>query len=721
MEVSGFSPRQILLSSLASQTLGLGSAGDINILTDTLTASNGGAIASITLGQENTGSAGQVNVNAAESIQLIGIAPGVSSASQITAGTGSAGNAGQVTINTQNLVLRDGGLVDASTRATGNAGTVKINATDSIEIRDTEPDSPNYSGILAAAEFLDPALQELFQLPPVPEGNAGNIQITTSQLNIANGGEINTNTAGVGDSGNISIDADFIMLDNLATISSETGREIQAMFTGDELVSSENAENIRRGEINISTKTLSIENAASIATNTFTSSDGGNININATDNIQLQRFRVSTDNFNALSFISTSSFGSGNAGDLNLSTGRLTILDGSRVGAGTFGTGLGGDVTVETELVEVIGSEPTQSVGSLLGASSLGSGNAGNLTIDTSKLVVRNGGRVDSSAAANGSAGNVNIEATESVEISGVIPSTLEPSLISSGVNIEDEMAQQIFQLPNIPGGNAGNVSIVTKTLNITDQANVSVVNDGSGDAGTLQIMANSVLLNNQGLLSAATQTGVGGNVALEADRIVLQDNSATTATAGGTGVGGNIVIDSNSIAILENSDVIANAFMGMGGSILINTQGFLLCGECRTTASSMLGIDGQVNIETLQPNTQLEIVDIPLKPTQAKEGIAIACQAKEQNSSSKLTISGRGGLPPRPQDQLLGESIIGLSNFSNSNQSKSSNSTTKKSLLPSPAHSWYRDAQGKVILSASSPGTANNNKYFNNSNCHVN
>ncbi len=733
LEIIGFSAiNPSRFSIISGQTFGSGEAGNITISTKKLTALNGGNIASVTGGATNTGSGSQVNINASESIELIGVTPEVLTPSQITAGTGSAGNAGDVIINTQRLVVRDGGRVDASTTATGNAGSITINATDSVEVSGIVPGSFNPSLIISAANILDPSLQQLLRLPPVPSGNSGDITINTSQLNVSDGALITARNDGLGNSGSVRIDADSIFLNKDSGITSEIGM-IPNFLSGNESSppgqpsfsnntnrsSPQSLENIQGGGIDISTQTLFIDGGANISTSTFTDLAGGNITINAAENIQVQGF--SMVNPTMLSVISTSSFGAGDAGDLNLSTGKLTILDGSRVGAGTFGIGLGGDVNVKaTESIEVVGAEPSQSVASLLGASSLGAGDAGNLTIDTTRLVVRDGGRVDSSAAATGSAGNVNIQASESIEISGTVPGTSNPSLISSGANIEDEIARQIFRLPLIPSGNAGNVTINTGVLKITDRAEVSVVNNGLGDAGTLQVDANSISLDLQGSISAATQSGEGGNIILNANNVIWRGGSSTSATAAGTSNGGNITIDVDNLVALEDSQITADANQGMGGNIQIDTQGLFICGECQITATSQLGVDGVVEIETIEPDNNLEIINLPTQLTQVQESVAVACPVERQANSSGLTVTGRGGLPPRPQEPLSSESVVGF-NSSLPQEKQSLNSTTQtKSKLPLPARSWYVDARGTVTLTAQSFATISQNIQLNSSNCRV-
>ncbi|MGL5076878.1 MAG: filamentous hemagglutinin N-terminal domain-containing protein, partial [Waterburya sp.] len=179
MRFSGFStinPNKFSVVSV--QTFGAGDAGNVNVLTKKFTALEGANISSIT-GGTGTGSGGDIQVDATEAVELIGVNPIAFAPSQITAGSGSRGNAGNVSIDTSKLIVQDGARVDASATAIGNAGKVTINASEFIEVSGTFPGSINPSLITASANILDPSLREFFGLPDVPSGNSGSIAINT--------------------------------------------------------------------------------------------------------------------------------------------------------------------------------------------------------------------------------------------------------------------------------------------------------------------------------------------------------------------------------------------------------------------------------------------------------------------------------------------------------------------------------------------------------------
>jgi filamentous hemagglutinin family protein len=701
VEVIGFSsvnPNRF--STISAATYDAGDAGTLTVSTKRVTATDGGNIASITAG---TGSGGNVVVNASELVELIGVAPLVFAPSQITAGTGGPGAAGNVTINTQRLVVKDGGRVDASTLASGPAGSITINATDSVEVSGTVPGSVNPSLIISSANIVDPALQFLLRLPPIPSGASGSVTINTGKLSVTDGALVTTSNQGSGISGNIKINAQSVFLDGGAGITSELGGTFTAGQVN--LFSPITIGGDMGGDIDISAQQLIIQGGAGISTATFTNAAGGNINIDVSEFVQVDGFAPFSPS--ALSFLGSSTFGSGKSGNVNISTGQLRVLNGARVGAGTFATGSGGDITVNaTESVEVIGKEPSQSVGSLIGVSTLNSGNGGNLTINTPKLIVQDGGRVDSSTAASGSAGSVTINASEFVEVDGV------SSLISAGANIENEVTRQIFRLPPVPSGSSGDLTINTPQLKVTNNGEVTAKNEGTGNAGSVRINTNSTFLDQGGSITAATTSGEGGNIFLQTDSLLMRHGSEISAEAGGSGNGGNITITGFSpadfVVLLEGSKITANAFQGRGGNISINTQALFVCPECQITASSQLGVDGEVEVLTPDTSTNQEVLDLPQQITKPEEVVAQVCPAERKQGQSEFIITGRGGLPPRPSEPLSSEALLsfessptpaakisGAEITTNPNQSQQ---------LPPIARGWYVNSKGAVILTAATP-----------------
>jgi large exoprotein involved in heme utilization and adhesion len=135
------------------------------------------------------------------------------------------------------------------------------------------------------------------------------------------------------------------------------------------------------------------------------------------------------------SLITSLTSAAGKAGDVNISTPRLSLINGGTAAASTFGSGSGGRVNINAETIEAIGMTPNFQA-SDISAASVGSGNAGSITLNTRTLGLHNGGGLTTSSYGRGTAGNITVNASESVEVSGIFPGSPIPSQIDSAGTI---------------------------------------------------------------------------------------------------------------------------------------------------------------------------------------------------------------------------------------------------------------------------------------------
>ncbi|MCF4969068.1 hypothetical protein CV014_19050 [Nostoc sp. CMAA1605] len=164
LTLSGISPLNPLAASgITSNTFADGKAGDLVIFTRNLVANNGGIITTTTFG---TGNGGDLNINAADSIFINMDIPGLALPSGITAESILAGDAGNLSINTARLTINGGGQILASTRGSGKAGEILINAANSIELSGSIQGAEELlkSTISSNAQALPPELQILLVL-----------------------------------------------------------------------------------------------------------------------------------------------------------------------------------------------------------------------------------------------------------------------------------------------------------------------------------------------------------------------------------------------------------------------------------------------------------------------------------------------------------------------------------------------------------------------------
>ncbi|WP_449417485.1 two-partner secretion domain-containing protein [Phormidium nigroviride] len=530
----------------------------------------------------------------------------------------------------------------------------------------------------------------------------GSIQMVGREVRLSDGSIGLIQNQGSEPAGDLSVNATELL--------QVTGTNSQATFPS--FLVNETLQDGAGGKIAIATSRLLTSDGGAIVARTFGTAPGGDVSVNASDAVNVSGF--SNRNPNLFSFLGAVTVGAGNAGNLAILAQQITVLDGATITTSTSNTGKGGNITINaSESITVSGIIPIVLQPAAVTSATISEGNAGTVTINTSRLVVTDGGRIDSSTAAQGSGETLIINASDSIQVSGKGEGDGLPSLIESAALIAPEVLQQLFRLPARPSGNSGNVIINTPRLTIADGARVSVANQGTGLAGNLNINARQILLNNQGRLTASTASGSGGNIELQVSGdTILRNGSQIAAEAAGTGNGGNLTANTNTLTILEGSKVTANAFQGNGGNIRITTQGLFASPDSDITASSSFGVSGTISINNPNLDPSSGLVQLPENVVDPSTQIAQGCAADGGNT---FTIAGRGGLPEEPTATLPGQTVWqDLQNYaveSPESHNEPSKTFPVATIPETPslveASGWQTNAEGEVELVANFPAGA--------------
>ena len=592
-------------SLLGTATVNSGKGGNLTIQTNSLTLEDKALLGTLTLGQ---GAAGNLNLRSANAVTL-------SNDSIIaTSPIGAAGSGGNLTIETNQLIINGGSRVSTSTFGAGHGGNLTVQAHDFVQVMG-ESAIDQYESNLSARTFV--------------AGNAGNLTINTQNLIAKDGGQVSVSTiSSSGNGGTLVVNASE-SIEAVGVVSDRAG-----LFAG---VSS--GATGRGGSITINTQKLSVRDGAGVSTSVSATGigQGGSLTVNAE---LVEVIGHAVDDNSLESNISARTRGAGDGGSLTIHTGTLFISNGGNVSVSTFGTGNAGSLLVNaSESIEAVGIAGDRS--GLFARSNQGAtGRGGNLTIYSGNLIVRDGASVSASTASSKPGGNLTINA-DAVELSGFgfLPSgerrTSNLSALSSGT------------------GDAGNLTINTRDLNIRNQATVAASSDFSGNGGNLNIVANSIFLDNQATITAATASGNGGNMDLKANSLQMRHQSQISATAGGNGNGGNIKLNPNTLIALENSDISAKAFIGRGGAITINTSGIFRSADSDITASSAVGVNGVVEIRTFGLDFKNSLLPVTANFINPDQVIADSCLERRNVKQGSFTVTGTGGLPRTPYDAI--------------------------------------------------------------------
>ena len=689
----------------------VGNAGNINIDTGSLTLNDGGRISTTTEGTGNAGEINITASNSIiidgisadlDECVFCENSDGSNSGVFSLVTSDALGSAGRITISANSLTLTNGGRIDATTLSEGNSGKIDIIVTEDITVNGADVDPSDITGNFFDPDFLRDSSIALSpsgifsRVNSTATGNAEGIAISANTLDISNRGEINASISGQGNSGEIDIVVtDDITINNSGGISSlvnsegvgnagdiiistrslavtDAGRinastlgegnagDIKITATDSIAVDGTNSDGFisfissgvfseaigNGGNLTIDTNRLIVKDGGVIVASTLSdnSERGGNLKINATESVEVLG---TTEESNSPSSISTETQSSGIAGNLQISTQRLSILDGGTVNANTSGSGRGGSLTIDAfETVEIIDGSSDGQFSSSISADTRSSGNAGNITIETRDLVAEGGGFVGSAAreGSSGNAGNITIDVSNSIELIGLVPERNRPSGISAAVS------------PN-GSGDGGNVFIETRRLSIKDGAGILVNNLGSGQAGILTVNATDSVemfgTSGGGDLNVASgfdATGEGGNLTIETGRLSIRDGSRVFLNTLGEADAGRIEIKaSDSIEITGISldtqlpsqidassglipDLIDDSliqfipgFTGEGGDIVIQTASLNLSNGAQINAAAsgsgdagniFINVDellavtgGNISTETLQSSGELSIL----------------------------------------------------------------------------------------------------------------
>ncbi|MEQ9548175.1 MAG: hypothetical protein RIM23_00930 [Coleofasciculus sp. G3-WIS-01] len=648
---------------------------------------------------------------------------------------GTAGRGGNVTIAAQNNITN---LEILTLSSAAEAGDVALNGLADLSIANTRILTSRRVEVQVPFSFLGTLTLEVGG-----QGQSGNVTVTSSGNLTVNDSSIESDTNGRDNAGNVILSSPGLVRFNNSQIISNTsnignagtidinagdGITFQGLYSdagepqrGGLFAGTTNEGNA--GRITLTTPALTLQNGANIGTTTASSSQAGNITL-APD-----------------SQVSASTSGSGKGGDLILSAPQaITIAGQGRLAVESRSTGDAGNVLVTTP-------QFTLTDGVELSAAATSSGNAGEVRINTQQLTLENEAQILASNVSSRSEGII-LEGLDSLKVdnnSAISASTQTGEAGSLRINANSNPANSVqvsnnsrLSVEATQGGTAGNLTIKTGQMSVQDEAAVTV-SSPSGQAGSLLITANALRLN-QGKLTAetgGTNTQEGANINLNlSDLLLMSNESLISAEAFSNADGGNITIDTRYLIVLppdgaNGSDIIAKADKGNGGNITISGQGIFGIQERLAIegnrsndidASSQFGSPGNVTLNIpLDPSRGL--TELPSNFVDPTGQIIQGCPAMGENGGSRFVVTGRGGVPPTPDDVLTLDTVLDdLGTLAQETQMQAQeemeiveNQISNRII---EAQGWVKTADGQVIIVAEFPDATPSGNWNNPANC---
>ncbi len=567
-------------------TFGLGNGGDLSIMANTITIDGQGSFdfTGLSSGTQMEGQSGDGG-----SIDIITQGLQISHEATITASTRGDGAGGRINLQVMTLDMDNRGTIRGTTSGSGRGGLITISgrsggAVDRIRLA-------------TGAEILGSAFAS---------GDGGLIAISEVKLmEILDDSRLAADTNGLGNSGQIDIQADVITIDSRGGDETNPG-----IYSTTGVIDADDGANRGQGgnggAINLTTNHLQIIDGGRIEANTLSSGRGGSITIQATE-LNSDDGAIIADTF--------SSFESGTGGNITINS-EIFSMNNSTFGTLTFGIANGGAVAIGM-IDDTRGLTLTMTDRAIIDSDTKAQpgGNGGAIRIDATVVDLSENSHITATAFGGGNGGLLEVTA-DTIRLDGIDDTTGADFIFPAGFFTESRAN------PDAPGtpatGSGGSLVVEARKVDIVNGASISVAARSEGNGGDVTVTTETLTIESRGSLSAAaTSEGNGGKITVEATDIVLDGkgidadtgilSDTTAADIGGNG--GVINITADNIRIVNGASIEADTDgSGDGGMIGINTITLVLDDMksgveggifTDTNADVNGGIGGAISIET--------------------------------------------------------------------------------------------------------------------------
>ena len=353
------------------------------------------------------------------------------------------GNGGNIVIEAPEVFISNGSVISAGTLSEGAGGSITINALDTVK--------------LYAEEGKNPAI---ISTSTREDGLGGSIDINTDKLIIEDGSQVQalagTDTMGKG--GTISVNASQkINLSGSGILRSQnvgengeletSEQESASGFTAssgraDLAIDDKGQAQGESGSLTINTPKLAIDRSAQISVNSYGSANAGNIEITTST--------LSLDTAGEI----VANTASGEGGSINVLADKLIVLDrASSISTTAALQGNGGNIILETANLALLDFNR-------ISANAI-KGNGGNISIDTQGLFIDSNSSITASSEVETKQGNVEIStldlssriATNYRDRSSLIVDDEITSTCGAGIDLNSNQIRNVGRggMPNNP------------------------------------------------------------------------------------------------------------------------------------------------------------------------------------------------------------------------------------------------------------------------------
>jgi len=527
-------------------------------------------------------------------------------------------------------------------------------------------------------------------------GTAGEINVRAENLIASHGGRFISDSRGAGQGGKIKIKVKGL---------TEFAGDVVKKSSGNVSVSGINIISRQYGDggsVELETGSLNLKNGASINATTYRFGQSGNINIQATDSINLSGVGSQGQGSSIAANTQGQTENAGKGGTVVLEAKGLHLADGALIGTVTSNSGASGEIKIKVSEGVVLAGKDKRGFTSSILTSSASSGDGGSIKLEAKQLSLFDGTSILANSAGStvnaGNGGTIEIIAGRLQLVDGaqIATSTFGPGqggelaikVIEEAIFSGQDQSEDGFRsglLTTSEGqmddaGNGGTIVLVVGDLRLAENGEITTETLGPGVGGNINIQAQTVKLTESSILASSDAQGDAGRVVLAiGDKLQMRNSSIETkaeSADGGNmiitapsyiylvnsqitasvseerGSGGNITLKPQFI-ILDNGEIFAKAKRGKGGNINIITTGIYSSRNKPIkdviNASSEFGVDGEVKINSPEVNLDELLIILPGGFIESAK-LSKPCQIEEVSDISTFRVeSHREGVPMAP------------------------------------------------------------------------
>jgi filamentous hemagglutinin family protein len=459
----------------------------------------------------------------------------------------------------------------------------------------------------------------------------GSIVITAHNLTLTN----SQISGGIFRRGTIETQAKDIVLD----VSGQTVLREESQIFNSVLNSDGNG-----GNIFINTGSLEVFSGSYISSIHNGNGNSGNIIISASEYVTFQG-ESRGGSIPIKSSANTAVLGKGvsNAGNIQITSKRLNLLDGGSLNTSSYHTGNAGKIKLNIQdsiLIKGTSSIPylTSTIDSVIGEQ--GQGNGGAIIIATGSLSIGGGAGISSTLYGQGRAGSINIDARDAVLLEGGVP-------LDDGSQFSTRIDSSVGGYKSI--GQGGDIQINARSLQIKQGATIDSSVFGQGQGGNVFIntqestivegeglgyrtpsgqfqsqrsnISSGVLISANESLKGKRQISQGGTIRILAKDVQILEGAGISSISASIGNAGNIEVNARDrITVAGKSrdsregEISSSVVAGQGETArfgILTFQSFGSAGNINLTASSLKLQDALVSSFSSSPTGQAGNIDI--------------------------------------------------------------------------------------------------------------